>query len=514
MRAARRQLPLVLLHLVAQAAFGLLLARAYLARENTLERAGHWVATKTTLERGVMGAFYFMRGGQSVARSRLNLSAWFGYQEVLYKRPLRLRDVEFDFQLGPKAYLCFIYAKTDSGFSGVRVSLSERFPSQFFTASDDGEFQSREPIEIPPLRARAWHRARLSFSENELSLAIEGKPAGRVRTAVPREQVVGFRGGRRTALVDNIAFRQETGDPLRPASTVHESFGPADFRRVGGLAVLALLLLNGLALRLGRRGARKKLALATLLANGVGAVLASLLLAYQSFVASRYPALDRALLASEEQWKIATAEEVRAEMRRRLGGGHESTRILFLGTSQTWGAGAAKRGQTFVEVVQRKLAETDRLAGFECLNGGISAVDSSYLADVLESEWVRLGAKAVVIDLGNNDSDPERLGRNLVRMIRLARANGAEPLIVLEPNSAEDPGADLDALSLRHAAMRQAAATEAAVVIDMHDHLARNEDRGFLWWDSVHLTSFGQRLFAERLLPELTALLRRRPSGG
>ena len=510
MRPAREQLPLVLLHVAAQIGFGLLIARVYLARENSLERSGHWLATKTTLERSVMGAFNFMRGGQSVARSRLNLSAWFGYQEVLYKRPLRLREVEFDFELGPKAYLCFLFAKSDASFSGVRLSLSERFPSQFFTASDAGEFLTRSAFALPPLQPRSWHHARLSFARDEVSLEIDEKPLTRAPAAVPREQVVGFRGGRRVALVDNVVFREQTGDPLRPSSTVHESFGPTDFLEVAGLAVAALFVVNGALLAAGLRRAGRQIALGTLLANCVGALLMALLLGYQSFAASRYPALGRGLLASEQQWKIATGEDVRAQLRRQYGGAPKTNRILFLGTSQTWGAGAARRGDTFVEVVERRLGETLGSNDYECLNGGISAVDSSYLLEALESEWIRLGAKVLVIDLGNNDSDAERLGQNLLRMIRLARANGAEPIVVLEPNSAEDPDADLGALRARHDAMRRVAEAEKVSVVDMHEHLARNEDRGFLWWDSVHLTTFGQSLFAERLLPELQASLRRK----
>jgi lysophospholipase L1-like esterase len=507
-KAARDSRALLLLHLGVQVGFGLLLARAYLLRENSLERSGHWLSTKTTLERGVMGAFNFMRGGQSVARSRLNLSAWFGYQEVLYKRPLALREAEFDFQLGPKAWLCFVFAKTDAGFAGVRLSLSERFPSQFFTASEEGEFLTRVPLQLPALKPRGWHRALLRFDARGAALLIDGKPVGEFQAPLPTPQLVGFRGGRRVALVENVVFREQTGDGLRPASDVHESFGATDQLRVSAATVLALLCLNGAAFWLLRRRDARRAAFATLLANGVGAVLVALVLAYQSFAASRYPALDRALQASESEWKIGTAEEVRALVRRRYAGEPRAKRVLFLGTSQTWGAGAQRRGETFVEVVERRLNEAGGPERFECVNGGISAVDSGYLVDVFESEWRRLGARALVIDLGNNDGDAQRLAQNLARLIALARASGAAPLVVLEPNSAEDPGADIESLRGRHAAMRGVAEAGGVPVVDMHAHLAGQEDRGFLWWDSVHLTSFGQRLFAERLLPELQALLR------
>jgi hypothetical protein len=44
-------------------------------------------------------------------------------------------------------------------------------------------------------------------------------------------------------------------------------------------------------------------------------------------------------------------------------------------------------------------------------------------------------------------------------------------------------------------------------VIEMHDYLSRHYDDGFLWWDFVHMTSFGQKLFAKYLLQELQPLL-------
>jgi lysophospholipase L1-like esterase len=506
--AARGSRALLLLHLGVQAAFGLLLARAYLVRENSLERSGHWLATKTTLERGVMGAFNFMKGGQSVARSRLNLSAWFGYQEVLYKRPLALREAEFEFQLGPKAWLCFVFAKTDSGFAGVRLSLSERFPSQFFTASEAGEFLTRVPLRLPALKPRGWHRALLRFDARGAALLIDGQPAGDFQAPLPTPQLVGFRGGRRVALVQSVVFREHAGDALRPVSDVHESFAATDQLRASAATLLAVLCLNGAAFWWLRRRDPRRAAFATLLANGVGAVLVGLVLAYQAYSASRYPALDRALLASESEWKIASAEEVRALVRRRYAGAPAGRRVLFLGTSQTWGAGAQRKAETFVEVVERRLNESEAPQRFECVNGGISAVDSGYLVDVFDSEWRHLGARAVVIDLGNNDGDAQRLAQNLGRLIALARGASAAPLVVLEPNSAEDPGADIEALRVRHAAMRRVAEASGVPVVDMHAHLAQQEDRGFLWWDSVHLTSFGQRLFAERLLPELQRLLR------
>ena len=49
-------------------------------------------------------------------------------------------------------------------------------------------------------------------------------------------------------------------------------------------------------------------------------------------------------------------------------------------------------------------------------------------------------------------------------------------------------------------------ALNLAVALARHGALARQYDRGFLWWDPVHPTSLGHRLIAETFLPEVLEL--------
>lgn len=508
----RARLPLLAVLVASQAAFGLALSRCLAAGAGTLAGSGHWVSTKATLARPVMGAQSFLRGRQAVERKRLNLGAWFGYQEVLYHRPVAMQEVDFEFLLYPEAYACLVFDVTERGFAGVRLSLSERFPSQFFAASPIGEFTSRVPISPPPLRPREWSRARAAFGPDGVTLKVDGREAGRFPAALARGQVFGFRGGRRISLVRDVVVRTRGADPLRPAFTRHESFLGLGEPGRAALAFLAVAAANGWAYLVARRirpGRRPRaLALGTILTNGVGTALALLFLGYLALTAGRYPALDRALRASEQQWREATADDIRAEIRRRYGAPAPpgTQRVLFLGTSQTWGAGAARPGETLVEVTERLMNDAGGPRR-QCVNGGISAGDSTLLLELLETEWLALRPSAVVVNLGNNDADPALLAANVERMARLALAAGASPVLVLEPNSTEDPAGEQAILRANHEALRGVGARLELTVVDMHDHLAGLADRGFLWWDSVHLTSFGQRLFAQRLAPELERVL-------
>ncbi len=73
----------------------------------------------------------------------------------------------------------------------------------------------------------------------------------------------------------------------------------------------------------------------------------------------------------------------------------------------------------------------------------------------------------------------------------------------MEPNSVEN---DTQSLLRHHAAMARVAEAPGVPILDMHSYLAERYDDGFLWWDQIHLTSFGHQLFAHRLFEELIRL--------
>ena len=112
---------------------------------------------------------------------------------------------------------------------------------------------------------------------------------------------------------------------------------------------------------------------------------------------------------------------------------------------------------------------------------------SAQLLDLFRTQWLKLGVDAVVINLSNNDSNLSEFERNLDEMIQLSLANQIQVVLVLEPNSFERDEAGIVA---KHAVVRSLATRYGVAQVDMHDYLKNRYDDGFLWWDSVHLTSF------------------------
>jgi len=163
--------------------------------------------------------------------------------------------------------------------------------------------------------------------------------------------------------------------------------------------------------------------------------------------------------------------------------------------------GAQDIEDTWVRRVERRLNAADHGGlTWECVNAGVASARSYHLTRAVEGTWLRLRPRALVINLASNDQRVDVLMQRVERMITRSRAAGAVPLVLLEPNSPEFYRGSIEQ---RHAASKRLCARLNAPLVDLQNHLDERYDAGFIWWDHVHLTSFGQRLMAEAVYSAL-----------
>ncbi|MDX1502223.1 MAG: SGNH/GDSL hydrolase family protein [Thermoanaerobaculia bacterium] len=491
----------VVMLLALQVGLGLIVARTYLSARNTLFNNGNWVATKTTLEEGVMGAHSYVFTPQALAGGRLQLAAWHGYQEVLLREEVDPAAVELDFLLKPDAWLAVELQRTAAGYRGLRFSRHPDFPPMVFEASPEGEFLSKR--EVRKLgRARAGRRTlRVEVGPKRADALLDGQRVARLDGELAGPQRIGFRAGSQRAWVDDVVVVERDGGRFHDGFDRPRQWLPAHVLGIVAPPLAAALLLLLLARRPGADP--RRLLFVFLTASGVLVVVAAIGWGFLSWRKGFYPDQGERLRREETYWR----GELEESIFRRIDEEHPPRpepgvhRIIFVGSSQTRGAGARTREETWVRRTEGLL---ERATGgrFECINTGVSAYRLADMARVFDERWAALAPHTVVLDAGNNDQggSPRQFESTLVEMVRRAHGIGARVVLVLEPNSTEH---ERPALARLHRVMREVARREGALAIDMHAKLAGRRDEGFLWWDWVHLTSFGQRLFAEELVEEL-----------
>jgi len=492
-RAARSLLPAALALLAAWA-----LQTLVLQLGNTLHRGGRWESTKVGLDRGILGAVSFVATRTALHQRRLDLGVWHGFHELLLREPVTLGRLSLRFRLRRGGWLAVITAHDGARFEALRVSADPDFPPACLAGTAAGAFTAKRPLALPD-PGRGWHALELVREGDALRVELDGAALARCPVSLPGPARLGVRG----SAADHVEVDDVRVESASPPLVLREDF--ANHRGAGPLLAAALLLigvLDGAVARLvARRGGAAAPALAA--TNLVVLACAGLaLLADAVYFGRLHP--ERIDFAGFEN-RIEYEGQIVPRLAREVPLAPPPPgvrRILVLGTSQTWGSGAARPEDVWVRRLEAALNQSARLGErFELIDAGLPGERAEKLREHFEESWVAWRPELVLVNLGNNDRDPAVLARELERIARRAREAGSRVAFVPEPNCIESRSErSLRGLRANHAAMREVAGRLGIPVVEVHEALVAERDGGFLWWDRVHLTSYGQERLARRLL--------------
>ncbi|MCU0862965.1 MAG: SGNH/GDSL hydrolase family protein [Planctomycetes bacterium] len=505
----RRRVSSALLVTVVLLASALPWTLQWLGRQNTLHEIERWRSSKTDCRKGLIGGAMARLTRVMLHQNRLDLSSWFGYQEVFLGEALAVDSVRFSFQLAADAHLSALFDIGGDRFdhlAGFRLSRRAQQPSMFVATGAKTLFERTEPLTIA--LDGDWHTAELGFGATTCSLSVDGTNITTVDIAPAALRRIGFRGGAHRVLVDDVVIRHRLADGA-PATRI-ETFDRMDlwwpaFAASLGAALASLLVAYGLA-RARRRPARRALLFACAALTSVGLLGWALWILDWTWLSGRYPK-DVLLVPQYENTMLRPELPERPWEERypdRLG--RDRYRILLLGGSQTWGSGASTEADVWTRLLERRLNDAAPERAIECINVATSGATSTTLLPKYRDEWRQLfRPHLTVVNLGHNDLAVVEFGWNLAAFADLALEVGSDIVFVLEPNSVEDPRPHLGD---NHFVMRFVAKERNAPVIDLPAFFADAHDRGFLWWDMVHQTSAGQQLMAEEMCRQLLGLIR------
>jgi lysophospholipase L1-like esterase len=532
---------------------------------NVLLTNGQWVSSKLLMQMYVMGSEQFMTTRNALFRNRLHLGEWHGFNEVSLKELVEPAAIEYRFRLSPGAYLYFIFNRSASGHYGIRLSRNAKFPSMFYQADRLNKFVSRTALDLTPSRLNdGWHNLVLSFGSGEVIANLDGAALSSMPVKNEGPQIIGLRGGFLPADVDSVRITGKDGRTI-----LDDSFSNRRhyWTILAAVAVISFLVIGLTAVPLLRRHSPNEFKLGVfqcLMGLGVAIMVLSLLFGFDYFFwSSRYPYKDylpggahayavtvqfealrkKLFLYPKDVNAFPLDEEVRESITRWDGGkpiifndimrytrehpivpeflgdgqvralppkADRTIRVAFLGTSQTWGSGAERIAETFVARCHRLLAQALGDISVETYNFSISGVSSTELLGKYTESWRFAQPDLLVINLSNNDRRPDTLTANLRTLAHLARAAGGRVVFLLEPNAAE---VEHRGLQEKHSAIQRLGRELRVPVWNVDGYLSSDPvyDSGMMWWDKVHLTSYGHGVVAEWLAPQMLAMIR---SGG
>jgi lysophospholipase L1-like esterase len=477
-------------------------------RENTLLKNRNWFTRERQLAKETFKTKEYFSKPQTLAGQQLNLHAWSGYQEALFRQKIQPAGMSFDFFVQSDSYVIALFDTDWGAFQGIRLSGHPDFPSAYVAGDGDGNFVHREVFETPELSTPDWHQAQLRFSGATVEVLIDGIPRAKFPVALHGARWVGFRGSAKASIVDNVALHD-----VATQQVYRENFSPAGLRwqawipsYLAGLLVMAFVLP---ACRVLAGSWREALAWGISLSLCVAAMGFTLLFFNAKIAGALYPAQP----AFEEVAKPHIEEQTRA-VGKQLAQDYVKVpepgvlRIMFLGTSQTFGSGAGRIDSDFVSVLAQQLQEDFAgTAELEVMNAAVSGSTAEHLVNAYAASWIDFAPRLTVVNLSCNDAmygediaeGDARFAKHLRQIVALNRERGIQTVFSLEALSYEDVPQELST----HIQMRKVARELGVPCVETYARMQAHRDEGLLWWDVVHPSDAGYARIAAILRPVL-----------
>ena len=420
-----------------------------------------------------------MKTRNALFRDQLHLGEWHGFNELSLKERVEPAAIEYRFRLSRGAYLYFIFNRSASGHSGIRLSRNAKFPSMFYQADRLNKFVSRTALDFTPSRlSDGWHNLVLSFGSGQVIANLDGAALASMPVKIEGPQIIGLRGGFLPADVDSVRITGNDGRTI-----LYDSFSNRRhyWTILAAVAVISLLVIGLTTIPLLRRHSPNEFKLGVfrcLMGLAVAIMVLSLLFGFDYFFwSSRYlykgylpggarpyaitvqiEALRKKLfLYPKDVSAFPLDKEVRESITRWDGGkpiifsdivrytrehpivpeflgdgqvralppkSDRTIRVAFLGTSQTYGSGAERISETFVARCHGLLAQALGDISVETYNFSISGSNSTELLGKYAESWRFSQPDLLVINLSNNDRKLDTLTANLRTLVDQTRAAG------------------------------------------------------------------------------------------
>lgn len=507
----------------------------------SLAQSQDWVSQKTLLAYPPMGAERFMLDRQAVASGQLQLSEWYGHQELTFARALRFNRLNLHFHLEDRALLWVLIDQTPNQRRGLLVSRHPNYPTSQVTLNSLGELTSSYVVS----RERGREENHLIFKTSpSKGLMVDLNGESFFMEAQSEDSfVLSLRSGSEPVTVDSLEV--EDGHKTTKISFMP----PLRWDRVFWIFLFFSTFL-GLVARfcLMRNRMFSAWLLGLILLTTMGSLRLfdlfywSHLYAYQNEVPftakeggpsyqllekwriqllspwrrevsffppmeervkkERWDAPPNPLMNAGFQWiqpdgSILYASSL-SEVEREYG----RPDVVFLGSSQLWGSGASSPQKTGASLVVQGLNQRSQktLRGLNLsLMGARAQTLLPRYRDLLS--WAH--PRILLVNLGHNDAggDLESFREALREILKLSQKQGVQVVFCLEGTSDQGP----HHIQPSHFIMRELAQNHKIPLVDLSQTFWEPSiaSKGLIWWDIIHFTNLGHHLWAQLVLSQV-----------
>lgn len=446
-----------------------------------------WESSKTKLEKALWGSWAMMLTNTALKGGCINMNAWHGFQELSLKNKLEAKEIKFSVSPGYVPF-SFIINNTDTISPALYFNF-KKYPSiSFYLKNKEGKFLSIKSVACPQLLSKKI-LVHLVFEQDSVKVFTNKRLITSFFYLLPSLKKIGFKGSEdyNPLLIDDIVVLNTKGETI--------FFEKVDFPFSIHFAAFIYLFIVGC---LGIYGFKNEGIGIVAYISWMFSIFIIAIFVYYYYSASgnyNYTSGDidwHGIKSKIEQQKDV---ENRIKSQYKLDEMKSRKIVLFIGSSQTWGAGASTSNKTFTSLIEEKLKGSLNDTNIVVMNCGVSGTCSSEMYQSYISNWIKYNPILVVINNSFNDSDSVKFRAYLEYFASYNKKQNIKTIFMEEPSNN-----GLEATK-NHLIMRDVATKNNFLSIDLQSYIESYKDSGFIWWDAVHLTDYGQELFANRVFP-------------
>lgn len=493
-----------------------------------------------------MGAMEFFTRRSPLSRNTLHLGEWFGHQEVFTKETLSPEEISFSFSVPSNSYLDLIFNLDEGGSSGIRFSNSEKFKSGLFRSDKKGKFISFNSVDFRE-KFEEVSFAKIKSESTGIVLSLNEQNFEFKRSEI-NSGSVGLRSGLEGTEIYSIKVKN------RDSSIFKESFrNDKDWVKIFSLSFLLFFLLFSALLVLSVTPKTLNIAYGCIILffgtwflfdfyywSSLSYPIRWKPLPYladklqfdtlekvhrQIFnfwytstnwilnpkdqIEGRQPNIDFILNGpifcdSENFEKRTTCESLGGHSDNLYFAQKRDLKILLVGSSQSIGAGATKLEDTFFVQLYKRIKQSRASNTVSALNVSVSGLTAGEVFSNYLKEHQFFSPNLILVNLGFNDYDTIFLSNSIKTIIEYGKRIDAQVILIKEPSSYTAPQ-DNEYIFKNFSIIDNFGSNKGLVVLDAFDFLNQTDIQksGHLWWDQVHLSSYGQELLADWLFHKL-----------